>query len=115
MFLTVNTLGDFPEFFAMMARGHAVIEAHSMTHPHLRSLSYADQKVELCDSADQLAKWYGKRPLYFRLPYGEQNDDTLRAAWDCGIKVGVGWTETVRGGVMTFEPWLRPRSGTATS
>jgi peptidoglycan/xylan/chitin deacetylase (PgdA/CDA1 family) len=102
IFLTVNLVGDLSEFFATMARGGAVVEAHTMTHPHLPSLSYADQKAELCDSADRLAEWYGQRPLYFRPPYGEQNDDTLRAAWDCGLKAGFGWTESVQGGVLKF-------------
>jgi peptidoglycan/xylan/chitin deacetylase (PgdA/CDA1 family) len=102
IFLTVNFVADFPEFFATMARRGGVVEAHTMTHPHLPSLSYADQEAELCDSADQLADWYGRRPLYFRPPYGEQNDDTLRAAWDCRLKVGFGWTASVQDGVLRF-------------
>jgi peptidoglycan/xylan/chitin deacetylase (PgdA/CDA1 family) len=102
IFLAVRVVSNFPEFFEAMARRGAVVETHTMTHPHLRSLSYADQKAELCDSADRLAEWYGRRPLYFRPPWGEQNDDTLRAAWDCGLKVGFGWTEHFEGGVLKF-------------
>ena len=35
---------------------------------------------------DVIEKRYGKRPTLFRPPYGNYNEDTLRAAKSCGIK-----------------------------
>ena len=35
---------------------------------------------------DVIEKRFGKRPTLFRPPYGNYNQDTLRAAKSCGIK-----------------------------
>ena len=41
--------------------------------------------------------------MFFRPPYGEKNDDTMRAAWSCGLKVGFHWRETVDKGIVHYQ------------
>lgn len=103
LFLTVNAVKDNPEYFRDLQRNGAVIEAHSITHRQLRGMSYAEQKREICGSADWLGAQYGHRPTLFRPPFGEKDDNTLRAASDCGIKACFFWTETVDKGKVFYQ------------
>ncbi|WP_344136242.1 polysaccharide deacetylase family protein, partial [Luedemannella flava] len=111
LFLTTDAIRGNVGYFADLRDAGADIEVHTVTHPHLPDLDYDGQRAELCGNADKLKQWYGKRPLYFRPPYGEYDDDTLRAAWDCGLRAGFLWRETVDGGVVryqTAEKVIRP-------
>lgn len=103
LFLTIDFIEADPGYYRQLQELGAVIESHTVTHPHLPELSYDGQKQELCDSTDQLAELYGRRPLYFRPPFGERNDDTLRAAWDCGLLAGFHWRETVNEGIVRYQ------------
>ena len=104
LFLTTRYVSGNQDYFrALRDTGYATIENHTITHPKLTLLSYGDQKNELCGASDQLAQWYGRRPLLFRPPYGERNDTTLAAAWDCGLKAGFYWRETVDAGNVYYQ------------
>ena len=78
------------------------IEGHTVSRPHLPSLSYEDQKYELCQSTDLLEGWFGSRPQYFRPPYLDANDDTLRAAWDCGLTAALSAGVGVHAGLISY-------------
>lgn len=55
------------------------LENHSFTHEKLTTVAAPVQRHEIVDSTTELAKLYGKRPGFFRLPYGAGvNDKTLR-------------------------------------
>ncbi len=104
LFLTTRYVSGNQGFFgALRDTGYATIEDHTITHTKLTTLSYGDQKHELCGASDQLAQWYGRRPILFRPPYGERNDATLAAAWDCGLKAGFYWRETVDAGNVYYQ------------
>lgn len=103
LFLTTNTISPNKEYFAQLVEFGAVIESHTVSHPQLPSLGYGGQHYELCRATDLLEQWYGRRPLFFRPPYGEWNETTLRAAYDCGLRAGFGWAETVNNGVVRFQ------------
>jgi peptidoglycan/xylan/chitin deacetylase (PgdA/CDA1 family) len=106
LFLTTNIISDNKPYFAQLQDLGAVIEDHTISHPELINLDYAHQRNELCHSADLLGSWYGRRPVIFRPPYGDKNDDTLRAAWDCGLKAGFFWKETVDKGKVRYQTAL---------
>jgi peptidoglycan/xylan/chitin deacetylase (PgdA/CDA1 family) len=103
LFLTENAIRDNPGFFAPMQRAGAVIEDHTITHTELRGRSYSSQKHEICDSADQLGKWYGRRPVLFRPPFGDEDRTTLRAAHDCGMRAAFMWKATVDKGKVRYQ------------
>ncbi|MFJ2581877.1 polysaccharide deacetylase family protein [Kitasatospora aureofaciens] len=69
------------------------INNHTINHRNLKILDYDTQRGEICRQQDQLEKQIGVRPRLFRPPYGEYNDDTLRAAGSCGVKAVPMWNE----------------------
>jgi peptidoglycan/xylan/chitin deacetylase (PgdA/CDA1 family) len=103
LFLTVNAVRDNPEYFRPMLQNGAVIEAHTITHTRLSGRSYAFQRQEICGSADQLGKWYGRRPVLFRPPFGDVDANTLRATHDCGMKAAFMWKATVDKGKVRYQ------------
>lgn len=103
LFLTTNTIRDHVEYFRALQKAGAVIESHTVSHPQLTTLGYEEQKYELCHAADELGEWYGKRPVLFRPPYGEENADTLRAAWSCGLIAGFDWRESARNRGVAYQ------------
>ncbi|MER7755904.1 polysaccharide deacetylase family protein [Kitasatospora sp. NPDC097643] len=69
------------------------INNHTINHRNLKVLDYDTQRDEICRQQDQLEKQIGVRPRLFRPPYGEYNDDTLRAAASCGVQAVPMWNE----------------------
>jgi peptidoglycan/xylan/chitin deacetylase (PgdA/CDA1 family) len=103
LFLTINAMKDNPDYFKQLTVSGAVIEAHTITHTKLSGKSYAFQKNEVCTSADKLGQWYGRRPQYFRPPFGEKDATTLKAVKDCGLKAAFFWKETVDKGIVRYQ------------
>ena len=111
LFLSINAVRDDPGYFRAMQTAGATIEAHTINHPNLRRRSYGSQQHEICGSADQLAGWYGRRPVLFRPPFGEKDATTLAVAHDCGIKAAFYWTETVDKGIVRYQVGNQVRPG----
>ncbi len=89
LFLTTNYVsGNQGYFRALKETGHVAIEGHTISHPNLTQVGYADKRSQLCGSSDLLGQWYGERPTLFRPPFGEWDTSTLEAAWSCGLKAG---------------------------
>ncbi|KAI8804606.1 hypothetical protein BJ742DRAFT_445512 [Cladochytrium replicatum] len=70
--------------------GHDLL-SHTYTHPHLPTLTYEQQKDELQKLEDAIYSLVRVRPQIMRPPYGEFNEDTLRAAWDLRYRASVIW------------------------
>ncbi|MET9351479.1 polysaccharide deacetylase family protein [Streptomyces sp. NPDC006617] len=105
VFLTDEEIkDDYGYFKKMQARG-ITLNNHTLSHPYLPGLSYADQKREICGMQDVMEKHYGKRPTLFRPPYGNYNRDTLRAAKSCGIKYAPIWSEEVYVDHWEYREW----------
>ncbi|MFI8082963.1 polysaccharide deacetylase family protein [Kitasatospora sp. NPDC086009] len=83
---------DYGYFRDLAAQGDAV-NNHTINHRNLKVLGYDVQRDEICRQQDQLEGQIGTRPRLFRPPYGEYNDDTLRAAASCGIEAVPLWNE----------------------
>ncbi|MFB7179200.1 polysaccharide deacetylase family protein [Streptomyces sp. NPDC056257] len=93
MFLTHSVASsDYGHFEKLRDNGSgSTINNHTLTHPNLRTLSFAAQKKEICGQQDHLQQRFGTRPPLFRPPFGNYNDDTLRAASECGVSSLVLW------------------------
>ncbi|MEV0411944.1 polysaccharide deacetylase family protein [Streptomyces sp. NPDC050448] len=93
MFLTDNIASsDYGHFEKLRDNGSgSTINNHTLTHPNLRTLPFAAQKKEICGQQEHLEKRFGTKPTRFRPPYGNYNDDTLRAAAECGISQVILW------------------------
>ncbi|WP_406208965.1 polysaccharide deacetylase family protein [Kitasatospora sp. NBC_01560] len=83
---------DYGYFRKLAAQGD-MVNNHTINHRNLKVLDYATQRDEICRQQDQLEQQIGVRPRLFRPPYGEYNDDTLRAAASCGIEAVPLWNE----------------------
>jgi len=105
MFLTTNAIKSNPTFFTTLQALGGVIEDHTVTHPKLSQMSYAQQQHEICANRATLTKLYGRAPVIVRAPYGLANKNTLKAAASCGIRANVFWDEYAITGSVT---WQRP-------
>ncbi|MFD0372820.1 polysaccharide deacetylase family protein [Streptomyces sp. NPDC059071] len=98
--------GDYGYFKKMQDAGVS-LHNHTLTHPYLPGLDYDDQKRQICGMQDVIEKRYGKRPPLFRPPYGNYNQDTLRAAKSCGVKAVPLWASEAFPDHMEWREWDR--------
>lgn len=103
LFLTSRFIIDNPIFFKDFISAGSLIEDHTLDHRLLTSLSYIEQKREICGEADKLTQLYGRRPVLFRPPGGSYNQDTRKAAADCGMRAVVLWIAKANGGSMQYQ------------
>ena len=81
----------FPDLVKeIIARGHE-IGNHSTTHPKMSTLSRDQIRQELDTMADNAQALTGVRPILFRPPYGDYNNDVVLVARASGY-VPVQWS-----------------------
>ncbi|MYS85969.1 polysaccharide deacetylase family protein [Streptomyces sp. SID5474] len=80
-------------YFRRLHEQGVMVNNHTLNHPDLRRLGYARQQQEICRLQDELTREIGSTPRLFRPPYGEFNEDTLRAARSCGIVAFPIWNQ----------------------
>ncbi|MFD9335948.1 polysaccharide deacetylase family protein [Streptomyces sp. NPDC060028] len=97
---------NYPYFKQMQAAG-VTLNNHTLNHRYMPALSYEKQRQEICGQQDTIQKEFGKRPTLFRPPYGNYNEDTLRAAKSCGIKAVPLWNEEAFPNRMDWREWDR--------
>lgn len=64
------------------------IQSHTITHPKLDSLTYDEQLIELKESKKTLESITGKPVTSIAYPFGNFNDDTIKAAKIAGYSLG---------------------------
>mgnify|MGYP001067891874 CR=1 FL=1 len=101
-FLTWDAIADDIAYFKSIMHSGMVADNHTTTHPDLIDLTYEEQVAEICTAQDLLGEAFGRRPTNMRAPQLLYNDDTLRAAWDCGISVVVDGTVSSSGGQLYY-------------
>ncbi|MFF6886431.1 polysaccharide deacetylase family protein [Streptomyces sp. NPDC012421] len=109
-FLSDYVVSDDYAYFARMRKsqpGGVALHNHTLNHKYLPGLSYARQKREICGMQDVIEKKYGERPELFRPPYGNYNEDTLRAAKSCGVKAVPLWASEAFPDHMEWREWDR--------
>ncbi|WP_329412772.1 polysaccharide deacetylase family protein [Streptomyces sp. NBC_00704] len=94
-FLSDYLIKDDYGYFKKMRDLGVSLNNHTLHHLYLPGLSYARQKHEICGMQEVMRKQYGERPAYLRPPYGNYNQDTLRAAKSCGVRYAPLWDEEV--------------------
>jgi peptidoglycan/xylan/chitin deacetylase (PgdA/CDA1 family) len=112
LFLTDQYVRQDPDFFRRLRdRTGSLIENHTLDHPDLTTLSFEDQSRQLSETSDRYQREFGRRPTLVRPPYGEFNDDTLRAAEECGARHVVHWTAVIDKGDIEYAASDRLRPG----
>jgi peptidoglycan/xylan/chitin deacetylase (PgdA/CDA1 family) len=102
-FLTYYMVWKSGDYFKSFQTNGGGINNHGKKHLRYDELPYAEQQKELCSSADRLGEMYGRQPILFRPPYGDYNDNTLKAVRTCGQKLAVLWTHAVDHGEWESE------------
>ncbi|GAA3233814.1 polysaccharide deacetylase family protein [Streptomyces lavendulae] len=97
---------NYPYFKGMQDAG-VTLNNHTLNHRYMPALSYDQQREEICGQQDTIQKQFGKRPTLFRPPYGNYNQDTLRAAKSCGIKAVPLWNAEAFVNRMDYREWDR--------
>jgi len=64
------------------------IQSHTVNHPHLDKLTYDEQLSELKESKKTLESITGKKIDSIAYPFGDFNDDSVKAAKDAGYSLG---------------------------
>ena len=64
------------------------IESHTVNHPHLNEMTYDEQLTELIESKKTLESITGKKIDSIAYPFGDFNDDSIKAAKDAGYTLG---------------------------
>lgn len=63
--------------------GHE-IGNHSNTHPHVNNLTYEQNLDEIKKCSEKIEQLTGKKTILYRTPYGEYNDNVIRASSENG-------------------------------
>lgn len=113
LFLSKLFIANNPDFFKQLTAQGSVAEDHTISHTTTmtRTMSYLQQKSEICAMADYEEKIYGKRPTLFRPPGGAYSDTMRRAAHDCGMRAVVTWIAKANGGGMQYQVGNKLRPG----
>ncbi|GAA4542440.1 polysaccharide deacetylase family protein [Amycolatopsis samaneae] len=98
-------------FKGILDSSGATLGDHTVNHPNLRGKPLEFQRKEICDNADDLQKGLGTRPSLFRPPFGNYDDNTLRAAAACGMRVAVLWSAAVNDGHVQFQGGTKLKPG----
>ncbi|HXY94325.1 MAG TPA: polysaccharide deacetylase family protein [Acidimicrobiia bacterium] len=87
-----------------------IVEDHTVTHPDLTRVSYAQLQREICGPLDDYQNLFGRRPTLFRPPYGTYNQNVQAVAASCGLKALVLWKGSTNDGRFDLQegPNLHP-------
>lgn len=90
-FLSGIWVRDFPGLVrAINGEGHE-IGNHTWDHPHLNELTDAEIRSQITRAGDLIEQTTGRRPVYFRPPFGEFSDRVLEIAAELGYTT-IMWT-----------------------
>jgi peptidoglycan/xylan/chitin deacetylase (PgdA/CDA1 family) len=91
-FLTTNYVKGHGQYFWALRNAGSRMENHSISHPAMNTLSLEGQRKQICGASDLIAQQYGRRPVFFRPPFGAMDAHTQQAAQECGIKLIMLWS-----------------------
>ena len=84
-FVVGEWVDKYPESVkALHDAGHEVMN-HSDDHAHFNSLTSEQIKKNVSDCNDKVEAVTGVRPILFRPPYGEYNDNVVQSLTDMGM------------------------------
>lgn len=83
-FMVGDWIDKFPDATKKINDAGHEIASHSNTHPHVNNLSYEENIKEIEESNKKIENITGKKTNIYRPPYGEYNDNVIKAATDKG-------------------------------
>jgi len=105
--VTLFLVRDFAQqgqaYFQQFVDLGGVVEAHTVNHPNLTTLTANGQYSEICGPLDALEQMFGRRPVLFRPPGGAYNATTQSIAASCGYRYVVNWTAAANDGRIDWQ------------
>ena len=89
------------------ATAGVTLHNHTLNHRYMPGLSYDGAEARDLRPAGQFAEAVRQAPELFRPPYGNYNQDTLRAAQACGVKAVPLWAAEAFPDHMEWREWDR--------
>ncbi len=90
-FLCGVWVDTYPEYVKRIAEEGHEIGNHSLTHPHMNTLSREEVQQEITALDDTIEELTGKRCTLFRAPFGEYNNTVVTAVREIGYEI-VQWS-----------------------
>ncbi|MEU3774355.1 polysaccharide deacetylase family protein [Streptomyces sp. NPDC032472] len=106
-FLNDYLIRDNYGYFKEMQDAGVTLDNHTLNHRYLPALTYEQQREEICGQQDVMQREFGKRPALLRPPYGNYNEDTLKAAKSCGVKAVPLWNAEAFPDRWDYREWDR--------
>ena len=101
LFIMPAAIRDDPAYFARFVALGGTVNSHTLHHEYMTELTEAEQRKEICRSAELISERLGSPAgPYFRPPYGEWDGATVRAAAACGMDRVVLWDISVNNGTI---------------
>lgn len=83
-FVVGEWVDKYPESVkALSDAGHEIMN-HSNTHPHMTQLSKEKMIEELTECNNKIESVTGIKPILFRAPYGDYNNEVIQTMRECG-------------------------------
>jgi peptidoglycan/xylan/chitin deacetylase (PgdA/CDA1 family) len=82
-----HRVAAYPHIVKQVYEAGHVIGNHTWAHPDLALLSASDIVSQLKCTSDVIQKVIGKRPMFFRPPYGTLTRQVLEQAYDLGFVI----------------------------
>ena len=105
--VTLFLVRDFAQqgqaYFQQFVDLGGLVEAHTVKHPDLTTLSAERQYTEICGPLDAFEGLFGRRPVLFRPPGGAYNSTTQSIAASCGYQYVVNWTAAANDGRIDWQ------------
>lgn len=79
------------------------VQAHTVNHPNLTTLSAGGQHPEICGPLGSFDAMFGRRTALFRPPGGAYNATTQSVAASCGFRYVVNWTAAANDGRIDWQ------------
>lgn len=83
-FMVGDWVSKFPEAVKKISDAGHEIANHSNTHPHVNNLSIEENVSEIQLCSEKIEKITGKKTTLYRGPFGEYNNNVIRAAKEAG-------------------------------
>ena len=90
-FLCGVWVNAYPDYVKMIAAAGHEIGNHSLSHPHMNTLSREEVQQEISSLDDTIEQLTGSRCTLFRAPFGEYNNTVVTAVREIGYQV-VQWS-----------------------
>ncbi len=90
-FLTGFWVEEYPDYVRLIAAEGHEIGSHTFSHPHLGSLTADQIREELTKVGRMIEELTGQKPVLFRPPFGEYNNQVITVAGELGYKT-IQWS-----------------------